>query len=193
MPKITREARSILGDALSDVVSDAFDQMTWAEEEIEQAQRCHPERSATIYHAFELLVPSPVLQQVGPAEFVHRSHYRELLERVADGEDTRPATDAEIACACSEASRAVPLNTTATGLYIRVWRRAFPDQRNAFTKLDDAGHYEAIAGSDIDDLEADICRKLTVKDRTLNGRACSGRHHGEPVPDCPYYAQAKAA
>lgn len=153
MPEFTSEARSILGDHLSDTLSGAFAQMDWAEDEIEKAQKLHPECSDALYHAFRLLSPSDILQQASAAEFVYRSHYRELLGRVACGQDTRPGTDAEMACACAETSLIVPLNTAAAGLYIRVWQRAFPGHRNPFKDLDDAGHYEAIAGSAIDDLD----------------------------------------
>jgi hypothetical protein len=193
MPEFTSGARSLLGDPLSDTLSDAFDQTDWAEDEIEQARKLHPECADALYHAFKLLAPTAILQQARPAEFVYRSHYRELLERVASGQDTRPATDAEIACACCETSLAVPLNTAATGLYIRIWQRAFPGHRSTFKDLDDAGHYEAIAGSAIDDLETETRRKLTVRDRTLDGEKCTGLHHGEPAPGCRFYSHAEAA
>jgi hypothetical protein len=193
MPEFTSEARSLLGDPLSGTLSGAFDQMDWAEDEIDKARKLRPECADALHHAFRLLAPTAILQQASPAEFVYRSHYRELLERVASGQDTRPATDAEIACACAETSLIVPLNTAATGLYMRVWQRAFSGHRNPFTDLDDAGHYEAIAGSAIDDFETDTRRKLTAGDRTLKGAECAGRHHGDPAPGCRYYSQAKAA
>ena len=181
------EVRHVLGDGLSDLLAGTFDLMDWAEDEIEQAQNRHPECADSLYHAFRLLTPSAILQKTSPGEFVYRSHCRELLERVADGQDTRPATDAEIACMCSEASLVTPLNTAATGLYMRIWARAFPGTRNAFTEIDDAGHYEAIAGSSIDRIEAETRRKLTITDRRLTGEDCAGRHHGVPAPDCRYY------
>lgn len=193
MTDLTSEARSLLGDPLSDILSSVFDQTDWAEDEIEQARKMHPECADALYHAFRLMAPTAVLQQARPAEFVYRSHYRELLERVASNQDTRPATDAEIVCACCETSLVVPLNTAATGLYIRVWQRAFPGQRNPFVNLDDAGHYEAIAGSAIDDLETDTRRKLTSRDRTLKREHCHGWHHGDPAPICRYHGHVEAA
>lgn len=186
--------RSVLGDGLSHLLVSTFDLMDWAEDEIEKAQERHPECADALYHSFRLLTPSTILQKVRPAEFAYRSHCRELLERVAKSEDTRPATDAEVVCLYAEASQITPLNTAATGLYMRTWNRAFPGTRNAFREIDDAGHYEAIAGSSTDVCEEETRRKLTVKDRALNGEECSGRHHGKPAPDCPYYAgDAKAA
>jgi hypothetical protein len=178
----------------TDFLAGLSDRMNWAEDEISQAQERHPACADALYHAFRLLAPSPILQQAGPAEFVYRSHYRELLERVAAGQDTRPATDAEIACLCCEASLVAPLSTAAAGLYLRVWNRAFPGHRNPFKEAaDDAGHYEAIAGSRIDAIEAESRRKLTDRGRTLKDEECSGRHHGEPAPHCRYYSHAKAA
>jgi hypothetical protein len=167
--------------------------MEWAEDEIAQAQQRHPDSADTLHHAFALLTASPVLQREHLAEFVYRSHYRELLERVAASQDTRPATAAEIACACSHASMTAPLNTAATGLYMRMWNRAFPGQRNPFKTLDDAGHYEAIGGTRIDDFEAEARRKLTIKDRTLKEPDCNGLHHGQPAPDCRYSIRSKPA
>ncbi len=55
-----------------------------------------------MYHGFKLLTPSHELMGT---EFVYRSHCRQILDRLAAGQDTRPGTDAEIACACADASR----------------------------------------------------------------------------------------
>ena len=60
-------------------------------------------------------------------EWVYRSHARELLTRAAADHDTRPATAAEMVLACRDISLCMPLNTTAAGLYMRLWRQAFPD------------------------------------------------------------------
>jgi hypothetical protein len=183
---------SILAET-TDFLSGLFDWMDWAEDEIEKAQERYPECADVLYHAFRLLAPSPILLLASPAGFVYRSHCRELLVRVASGQDTRPATDAEIVCACCEASLVTPLNIAAAGLYIRMWTRAFPGHRNPFGKVDGAGHYEAIAGSRIDDFEAEMRRKLTDRRRTLKDEDCFGRHHGEPAPCCRYHHEVKAA
>lgn len=186
--------RSVLGDSRSDCLSSTFALMDWAEDEIEKAQKRHPESWDALYHSFRLLTPSAIIQKVKPAEFVCRAHCRELLERVATGGDTRPATDAEIACMCSEASLVTPLRLPAVGLYMRVWNRSFPGQRSPWKEIDDGGHYEAIAGSEIDAAEAETRRKLTIKDRTLKAEDCPGRHHGERAPSCRYYhPRAQAA
>jgi hypothetical protein len=104
-------------------------------------------------------------------EFVYRSHFREILDRVAEGVDTRPGTAAEVCCLCREISLVAPLRSSAIGLYLRMWAAAFPD------KPDDADrgrHYEALRRSSIDELEALARRKLTVPERTLGLEAGSG-------------------
>jgi hypothetical protein len=47
---------------------------------------------------------------------------------VARHEDTRPPTDAEMALALSETSKLGPLTSSAAGLWIRLYTRAFPAQ-----------------------------------------------------------------
>jgi hypothetical protein len=192
MPENTDTIESILARTRSELAG-PFNRIDWAEDEIAQAQQRHPASTDKLHHAFALLTVSPVLQREHLAEFVFRSHYREILERVAGGQDTRPATAAEIACACSHASMIAPLNTAATGLYMRMWNRAFPGQPNPFKTVDDAGHYEAIAGTRIDDFEAEAHRKLAMKDRILTEPGCNGLHHGQPAPDCRYFTGSSPA
>jgi hypothetical protein len=166
-------------------------QLDWAEEEVSRAQGLRPEDSDALYHAFELLVPT---QNRMATEFVYRSHCRELLDRVGHGEDTRPATWAEIACACSEASLIAPMTDTGFGTYARAWNEArfpvpFPDMNDTLK------HVEGLHSSEIDEITSQLRRKLSVKTRTLKGTACRGKHFGEPAPECRYYEQgiAKAA
>ncbi len=65
-----------------------------AEDEIEQAAVRHPQAADDLFHCFRLLVPAFEARAWG-TEFVLRAHCRELLERVAAGQDTRPGTNAE--------------------------------------------------------------------------------------------------
>jgi len=53
-------------------------------------------------------------------EFVLRAHFRELLERVAWGEDTRPGTNVECLLAIAQVAMEVPLNGAAAGFYLRM-------------------------------------------------------------------------
>lgn len=158
-----------------------LEQTGWAEDEIAQAQARHPDHADRLHHAFILLRPSADRMNTG---LVHRSHCRELLERVAAGADTRPATAAEIASACSHITALVPPGPAVMTVYMRAWARAFPDIP-AFQVLDLAS-YEHVAGTRADDLEAEIHRKLRQPTRTLAAIDCPGRHHGQARPDCPY-------
>jgi hypothetical protein len=162
---------------LAEEVGAVMRQLEWAEQVIETAQRRHPAQADVLFHAFTLLTPRH--ESMG-TPFVYRGYCRELLERVATGHDTRPGTDAEIALLCAEMSMHVPLNTVATGLYFRAWHRAFPN--TGVIDADHVAHYEALRGAQIDDLETEMRRRLTVPGRRLPAQIeCAGRHHGRPV------------
>lgn len=68
---------------------------------------------------------------------------------------------------CMEASLVTALNTAAAGLYLRVRGRAFTGHRSPVEQIDDAGHYQAIAGSSIDAIQDQTRRKLTIRNRRL--------------------------
>jgi hypothetical protein len=162
------EAPTTVEDLVQEVSSQLgpiFEQMEWAEDEIAQAQRRHPARADLLWTTFRLLVPTQDLMRT---EFVYRSHCRELLERVARGKDTRPGTSAELGIVCCHTSLLAPLTTAGSGLYLRVWAKAFPDR----PVLDDRGeqleHYEALKGSVIDEHEAVMRRKLSQPWRQLD-------------------------
>jgi hypothetical protein len=133
--------------------------MGWAEEEIETAVGEHPEHAQRLSDAFGLLAPTRRLMRT---EMVYRAHCREILARVAAGEDTRPGTAAECCCACCETSQAAPLNVAGAGLYMRMWKAAgFPE----FDEL--STHYEALRSQDIDRHERTVRHKLRVDSRRL--------------------------
>ena len=144
-----------------------FAQMEWAEDEIEQAQYRHPDQAALLWTTFRLMVPTQDLMRT---EFVYRSHCRELLERVARAQDTRPGTAAEVTIACCHTSQLAPLNSTGSGLYMRMWAKAFPD-RPAFEDVAERlEHYEALKGDAMDDQEATMRQKLGQAWRTLHDK-----------------------
>jgi len=158
----------------------------FAEDEIEQAAARHPGASDDLYHAFCLLLPAIEVSAWG-TEFVYRAHCRELLERVATGEDTRPGTTVECLLAMAEVSKRIPLNGTAAGLYFRLWARAFPEH-----ELSDRGeYYEALYKESIDKTEQELRRKLSLRGRVvLRDFTCDGTHHGQPA-ECKY-AEARS-
>jgi hypothetical protein len=148
-----------------------FDAMEWAEDEIDAATRRHPAAADRIQRSFLLLRPSSPQMRT---EAVYRSHCKELLDRVAAGEDTRPGTAAECCLALSETSLKVPLRTSAVGLYARMWRLAgLPPA--PITDLTE--HYEALDGALIDDNEAWLRNKLRQDWRTLRpvGKSAAAR------------------
>jgi hypothetical protein len=157
-----------------------------AEDEIGQAAARHPQAADDLFHAFGLLLPAFEARAWG-TEFVLRAHCRELLERVAAGEDTRPGTNAECLLAIAQVAMEVPLNGAAAGFYLRMWSGAFPDHELA----GHGQHYEALHGAAIDDIERWTRKKLAIPGRVLRDITCDGLHHGQPAA-CRYRAEAQS-
>jgi hypothetical protein len=172
--------RELLGDT-HNVILDTLDCLEWSEEEIQAAMRRHPRVADTLWHSNMLLRPHGDRRLM--TEFVFRAHCRELLERVAAGEDTRPATDAEICSATLAIAARTPIRTTAFGMYMRLWHKVFPSKE--ILRPDEIAAYETVRGQKMDDLERETREKLAVKDRILGTITCRGQHHGVTV-DCAY-------
>jgi hypothetical protein len=152
----------VLGDDLMSMMSSAFAAMEWGEDEIARAMRRHPDQADRLWHSFLLLQPHHDV--VCATERAYRSHCRELLERVAAGEDTRPGTAAECIAVLRDTSLVAPLTATGFGLYMRMWDKAgLP----AVLPGGEREHYEAIRGSQIDDEERAVRRKLAQPERAL--------------------------
>ncbi|WP_280404775.1 hypothetical protein [Nocardia brasiliensis] len=162
-----------------------FDRMEWADVEIRKAVDRHPDKRNILYHCFSPDLMRATHELMGD-ELVFRAHCRELLERVATGMSTKPGTAAEVALACMESSLKAPLSTAAAGLYMRMWRQAeFGFLRQPKDLVGDLESYEAIAGSEIDELERVSRVKLAVADRVLHDIECDGFHWGERA-DCEF-------
>jgi hypothetical protein len=174
----------VIADLMAEIKA-AFESMEYTRDEIAQAQRRHPDAADTIWHSFSLLTPVHPLMHT--SEPLYRAYCREILDRVAAGDDTRPGTAAEICCVASEASAVAPLSSPAFGVYARAFRVVFPDRRFLGNEVDCAymEHVEALHGHAIDELEADSRRRLTRAERTLSAIECGGLHDGEPV-ECRY-------
>lgn len=138
-----------------------FRAMQWAEDEIDAAQHRHGAVADRIWGSFGLLRPTHELMRTEP---VYRAHCRELLDRVACGQDTRPGTAAECCIALREISLRVPLRTSAAGLYTRMWRLA---QLPPADLTNNSEHYEALEGSQIDEHVAWLRAKLRQDWRVL--------------------------
>lgn len=161
-----------------------FAMMGWAEDEIAAAGRRHPDHADVLYHAFTLLRPRDIGRGMA-SEFVYRSHAAELLDRLAAGDDTRPATAAELCAVSAQASQRAPMHGVAAGLYFRMWQTAFPAHPATADQAAQQVHYEKLYGSQIDDLEAELRRKVADPSRRLTDVDCGGRHHGRTVT-CRY-------
>lgn len=147
------DLEALISDVV-EMIEDLDATVQWACEEIAAAAARHPAATDAVNDSFPLLMPSnPLLV----TEELYRAHCVELLDRVARGEDTRPGTAAECCIVLSKVNLEVPLPTHAVGLYSRMWQQAgLPVNELAAV----GAHYEAIAGTQIDDLETEMRQKL---------------------------------
>lgn len=159
-----------------------FERMSWAEDEITQAQGRHPEQADTLYHSFALLSGGEAASRMS-VEAVYRAHAREILERVAHGDDTRPGTAVEVIIGLLAAAERAPLSHEGFALCARLWVAVgLPDHDGFTEKLD---HLEALHSDRVDREEADARRACRSDDRKLGRIECDGWHHGQQVA-CSY-------
>ena len=86
--------RDLVGPEFAKAVTTCVASMDWADDEIAQAQRRHPDITDVLYHSFSLLRATHDRMST---EFIYRPHARELTERVAAGTSTKPGTSVEVA------------------------------------------------------------------------------------------------
>ena len=144
-------------DSFWSKVTNAFDLMDIAENEIAAAQIRHPEKADELYKSFILLRPTEILQEV--YNTLYLPHVYELLERVAYGVDTRLATKAEILAGMCGASFMASLSRSGTGLYLKLFHEIFPDYTGLDDHLETEGYYEDWDGQ-IDEMIAKEQHKL---------------------------------
>lgn len=154
---------------------DAFRWIAIRDAEIRAAQARHPDQADLLFHAWDLIARPWWMD----SEAVYRAYVRELLDRVAAGEDTRPATAAEVALGCARYMMAVKPAEVVTGLVHRMWLAAFP----GYPVYDDLAKqvrwYEWDVGrGKMDDLEAELRRRLRQPRRHLPARISCDRDHG---------------
>jgi hypothetical protein len=164
---------AVLGGDVLNTIERVLGQHEWAEQEVDAFREQNPPHDDRLWHSIELLRPT---HERMATEFVYRAHCRELLQRVVDGNDTRPGTAPECLLVCNEIAQMTPLNTAAMGLYLRLWEKAgFPD-----LALDvdlDRKPFESLRGEQIDEYERDLIRKLRQPWRRLptaltHGKGC---------------------
>ena len=146
-----------------DYLASVFEAMAWADEEIEKAQARHGEQGrGPIWNSFTLLKAT---HDKLYREVLYRSHCREILNRVAKGEDTRPGTDAEMIVVLHEASLRAPLNSDASCLYFRLIDRSVPELARVAGPPIDLPSYERVHGRAADDHEAEMRHRLQQASR----------------------------
>ena len=181
MDSTTASAADILGE-VTQSLDGIFERMAWAEDEIARAQARHPEHADKLFHSFSLLSGAQGSERMG-MEAVYRAHARELLERVAVGEDTRPGTAVEVIIGLLAAATVAPLSHAGFALCARLWILAgLPDHEEFTDKLQ---HLEALHADRTDREETDARRACRSDDRKLGAIECEGMHHGETVT-CTY-------
>jgi len=119
----------LIGPRFSDALDRLFRAMEIAEEEITRAQERWPGKREEIWDTFKYLSLGTCSIPEGYSDRVYRAHCREILERVAGGEDLRPGTDAECMVALCEMSQMTPLEWDAAALYQRLFERRFEGTR----------------------------------------------------------------
>ena len=136
-----------------------FEFIKVAEEEIERAQRRHPEQAAELHRTFGFLRPDHFITY---HPTIYRHHCRELLERIATGADTRAGTLAEAAIAIMQVTLATPIKRDVTILYGRLLKRFFPEQRETLNHFPTEESYPGRC----DEILAKLLPKLTAPRRT---------------------------
>lgn len=144
----------LLPAPMGSVVSEVFRCMEVAEEEIETTGLTAEQRR----EAFGILVPSGPLR--GKAVEVYRAHVREILGRLARGEDLKPGTDAECLCACLYAAGDAPLRQEGQAVTEWLFARVFPERAAAVIGEDRAR--ERWDGQVLEDV-AQLRRRLAVE------------------------------
>ena len=152
---------------------EAFSWVAIADTEVRRAQERHPGQADLVYHAWPLMERPYWLP---PIPFVYAGYIRELLDRVAAGQDTRPGTAAEIAVVCSRVL-GLKAPTALAGLYYRAYVAAFPDHLVYEGQAEAVAWYEREAGPEIDVHDAALRRILRQPRRRLpDDITCDGEH-----------------
>lgn len=144
-------------DRLTREFAGIFEMMEAAEEEIAEAIDRHPKKREAIWNSFTILRPSEIIRDLGMQ--IYRAHCKELLERVANGMDTRPGTEAEVLGAISNLSMATPLKSDVAYLMQKLMIDVF-----GYNPAGDIALYESYKGAS-DEIWSDMQKKLYVKGR----------------------------
>lgn len=142
-----------------------LDDVELAEYEIDRALRQYPDNQKAVYNAFRMLQKPAIFR--GRPEQLYRSYCQELLGRVATGEDTRPATDAEIVVLLSEASLAASATRTAGYLYMTLFRRIFGEAVYRDLGLEEGAQYMVVPERATEELHNELRKKGATRERVI--------------------------
>jgi hypothetical protein len=165
--RVKEVRRKALVEAMAGVpgygaIDRAFAAMRLAEDEIGAAKRRHPAQAALLHRSFEVLCAPPLHPY---DDRVYRAHARELLDRLARGDDTRPGTCAEALVAVMQAVTVAPpgaqLAALAEHLFVAVFGKPIDDSEPPREPWKGAS----------DELLADLRRRLTDTTRVLTKEA----------------------
>ncbi len=118
----------VFGDN-ADRINNLFICMEIAEEVIEDAELTYPEQKEKIYTSFRFLQPSSLLQLSKHHNLeLYRHHAQELVERIVQDDDIKPATTAELASVFCEVSQTQPLHHDYIAAYAKVFAAVFPTE-----------------------------------------------------------------
>ena len=107
------------------IVMKAFNLTVIADQVIREFQERYPEYKENLDKVFMDLASTEPLEGKHPS--LYRVHCVELCQRRIDGEDLRPATDAEVIGAISNLSLKVPIKKDCAYIMQRLFRKHFPD------------------------------------------------------------------
>jgi len=143
-------------DLLPGSVTQTFDLIDIAEEEIQKGIDKFPESRNEIWSMFLSLCPTTLLCR---HPTLYRSHCKELIERVGNKEFDNEPTSAELCFAFSEMSLKAPLKSDMVAAYYRCFREAFPESDI------DMDVSESYPGA-VDEIIQQIKRRL-IRERSL--------------------------
>ena len=112
------EVKELLGAGLGSAVSTIFGKMEVVEEEIELAQKRHPDHDEELWSMFKWLRPGDSMFEA--PERLYRCHCKELLQRKVDGKPLNSPTSAEVLNVLRIMSLNAPLKREWVLLYSRL-------------------------------------------------------------------------
>ena len=142
-----------------------FHRMQIAEKVIDHMKQLNPKHCVLIHQAFGLLYGTAVLEEA--PEKLYIAHCQELIHRLIEHEDTRPATMAELISAIQGVSLITPLKRHAIYLYWELFQLVFPDEAPLIFGNNDPIFADEWDRRQAEELQAGLSSKLTVPDRIL--------------------------